>query len=124
MRSWHVDGAAHADYASVEFWDNALLANAHDALAMARRLVEGTEFDHLPQDARALTHMTVSRASFTLGAQDDARQAAEQALALCDEHTSAPVRFDISLGASAVLAESGAVDVAFGILERLEPYAH
>jgi tetratricopeptide (TPR) repeat protein len=124
MRSWHVDAKAHTDYASVEFWDNALLANAHEALATARRLLASEDFQRMPQDARALTYMTLSRASFTLGAQGEARRSAEQALALCDDNTSAPVRFDISLGASAVLAESGAVDDAFGVLERLEPYAH
>jgi CHAT domain-containing protein/tetratricopeptide (TPR) repeat protein len=124
MRSWHVDEGAQGEFASVEFWDNALLASAGDALTLARRLIAAAGFEQMSQDARALTYMTVSRAYFTLGSQDEARQYAEQALALCDDSTSAPVRFDISLGASAVLAESGAVDAAFAVLERLEPYAH
>ena len=124
MRSWHVGAGTNADFGSVGFWDDLLLANAHDALALAQRLFAGSDFEQMPQDSRALVAMALSRAHFNLGAQGDARLFAEKALALCDDNTSSPVRFNISLGASAVLAESGAVDVAFGVLERLEPFAH
>lgn len=124
MRSWHVDGDALADYASAEYWDDVLLASAHDALARARRLLHSDDFAGLSSDARALVYMTAGRASFELGAQGEARAAAEQALALCDHRVSPSVRFNISLGAAAVLAESGAVDIAFGVLDGLEPHAH
>ena len=124
MRSWHVGAGANADFGSVDFWDDLLLANAHEALALAQRLFASPGFEQMPQDSRALVAMASSRAHFNLGAQGDARLLAEKALALCDDNTSSPVRFNISLGASAVLAESGAVDVAFGVLEGLEPFAH
>ncbi|HUF98302.1 MAG TPA: CHAT domain-containing tetratricopeptide repeat protein [Ilumatobacter sp.] len=119
-----MDAQAQADYASAEYWDDALVASAQDALAQARGLLADEAFERLSPDARALVYMTASRSSFELGAQVDARRAAEQALALCDVGVSAPIRFNISLGASAVLAESGAVDAAFGVLDGLEPHAH
>ena len=60
MRSWHVDERADADYGSVEFWDEALLVNAHDALALAKRLSVSDDFERTNLGAGWTTSTSLS----------------------------------------------------------------
>jgi tetratricopeptide (TPR) repeat protein len=95
-------------------WDRLLQRDASSARSTAARVADD---DTAPLDVRALATNALSRALVDLGRLDEARVASERAIALA-AHV-AEVRSAIVLGATAVLAESGSVDLGLQRLAEL-----